>query len=59
MSHKFLPALLLACTLFACPAFAQSGPAPDAAAATNHALTPDQARRALDTLQDDTKRAQM
>ena len=36
--------------------------APDAAApATNNAnaLTPDQAKRALDTLQDDTKRAQM
>src|SRR6202022_1480141 len=53
---------LLACTLFAFPAFAQTGAAPKAAAsATNHAdvLTPDQAKRALDTLQDDKKRAQM
>jgi small-conductance mechanosensitive channel len=57
MSHKFLPSLLLVCALFACPAFA----APDAAQAPNNAnaLTPDQARRALDTLQDDAKRAQM
>ena len=62
MSHKFLPLLLLLCALFACPARAQTNAAPAAAAtATNNAnaLTPDQARRALDTLQDDTKRAQM
>ena len=62
MSHKFLPSLLLACALFACPALAQTNAAPDAAApATNNAnaLTPDQAKRALDTLQDDAKRAQM
>jgi len=66
MSHRFLPALLLACVLFACglfayPALAQSGAAPGAAPATGnaHALTPDQAKRALETLQDDAKRAQM
>src|ERR1700688_2106501 len=62
VSHKFLPSVLLACALFAFPAFAQTGAAPKAAAsATNKAdvLTPDQARRALDTLQDDKKRAQM
>src|SRR4051794_24355883 len=61
MSKKFLPSLLLACALFACPAFAQSSTAPNAAPATNNAtaLTPDQAKRALDTLQDDAKRAQM
>ncbi|MBR1224821.1 MULTISPECIES: mechanosensitive ion channel domain-containing protein [unclassified Bradyrhizobium] len=63
MSHKFLPSLLLACALFACPAaLAQSNTAPTATApATNNAsaLTPDQAKRALETLQDDKKRAQM
>src|ERR1700687_6455847 len=62
VSHKLLPSILLACALFASPAFPQTGPAPKAAAsATNNAnvLTPDQAKRALDTLQDDTKRAQM
>ena len=62
MSHKLFPSILLACALFAFPAFAQTGAAPKAAAsATNNAdvLTPDQAKRALDTLQDDKKRAQM
>ena len=67
MSHKLLPSILLACALFAFPAFAQTGAAPKnapkdaAASAANNAgvLTPDQARRALDTLQDDKKRAQM
>ena len=62
MSHKFLPSLLLLCALFAGPALAQTNPAPAAAApAANNAnaLTSDQARRALDTLQDDNKRAQM
>src|SRR6202140_705425 len=62
VSHKLLPSILLACALFAFPAFAQTGAAPKAAAsATNNAnvLTPDQAKRALDTLQDDKKRAQM
>jgi hypothetical protein len=62
VSHKLFPSILLACALFALPSFAQTGAAPKAAvSATNNAdvLTPDQAKRALDTLQDDTKRAQM
>ncbi len=62
MSHKLFPSILLAGALFAFPALAQTGAAPKAAAsATNKAdvLTPDQAKRALDTLQDDKKRAQM
>ena len=66
MSHKLFRSILFAC-LFACalssfPAFAEAGAAPEAAspAASNaDALTPDQARRALDTLQDDNKRAQV
>src|SRR5258708_31206892 len=60
--HKLLPSILLACALFAFPAFAQTGATTKIAApATNKAdvLTPDQAKRALDTLQDDNKRAQM
>jgi small-conductance mechanosensitive channel len=66
VSHKLFPSILLACVLVACPAFAQTGAAPKdtpnaAASATRNAdaLTPDQAKRALDTLQDDNKRAQM
>ena len=66
MSHKLFSSILLACTLLACPALAQThaqtvaAPKPVASPAANaEALTPDQARRALDTLQDDTKRAQM
>ena len=60
MLQKLVVSILLACVLFASPAFAQAGATPPAAAATNaHALTPEQARRALDTLQDDAKRAQM
>jgi small-conductance mechanosensitive channel len=61
--------VLLAGALFAFPAFApvfaQGGAAPKpaniAASASDNsrALTPDQAKRALDTLQDDTKRKQM
>jgi len=54
--------MVLAFALMAFPAFAQSNPAPQAAPpATNtaNALTPDQAKRALETLQDDSKRAQM
>ena len=64
MSHKLFPSILLACVLFAFPACAQngaaSGDAPKdtskaAATAANNAdvLTPEQAKRALDTLQDD------
>jgi hypothetical protein len=62
VSHKLLPSILLACALFAFPAFAQTGATTKIAApATNKAgvLTPDQAKQALDTLQDDNKRAQM
>jgi small-conductance mechanosensitive channel len=62
VSHKFFLSILLAFALFAFPAFAQTGATPKIAApATNNAdaLTPDQAKRALDTLQDDKKRAQM
>jgi small-conductance mechanosensitive channel len=60
VSHKLFPAVLLACALFAFPVFAQPGDAP-AAPATNHAeaLTAEQAKRALDTLQDENKRTQM
>ena len=69
MSPKLLASILLACALSTFPALAQTGVAPHTAASsastgvptTDHAglLTPDQARRALDTLQDDNKRAQM
>ena len=60
VSNKLFSAILIACSLFAFPALAQDSaalPAPSAGNAV--ALTPDQARRALDTLQDDTRRAQM
>jgi moderate conductance mechanosensitive channel len=64
VSHKLLPSILLACALLIVPAAAQTVAAPDAATSTastsnTNVLTPDQAKRALDTLQDDTKRAQM
>ena len=62
MLHGFLPSILLACVLLACPALAQTGAAPKSpvtAAAGADALTPDQAKRALETLQDDAKRAQI
>jgi small-conductance mechanosensitive channel len=63
VSHKFFPSILLACVLFALPASAQTGDASRNAAATavNNAdgLTPDQAKRALDTLSDDKMRARM
>jgi small-conductance mechanosensitive channel len=62
VSQKLVSAILLALAVLATPAPAQSAspPAHDApAAARSEALTPDQARRALDTLQDDQKRAQM
>jgi small-conductance mechanosensitive channel len=54
--------MVLASALMAFPAFAQNNPAPQAAPqATSNAntLTPDQAKRALETLQDDAKRTQM
>src|SRR5262249_54497979 len=60
VSHRLFSAILLAITLLVHPAFAQGGSAKTpAAAAANNALTPEQAKRALDTLQDDAKRAQM
>jgi moderate conductance mechanosensitive channel len=55
--HKFLSAILVAFTLFAIPAHADDRAVPPANNAA--ALTPDQARRALETLQDDAKRGQM
>lgn len=62
--HKLVPAILLALVHLTAPAFAQgvAAPANDASAAAANkpdALTPDQARRALDTLQDDQKRSQI
>lgn len=59
MPHKLFPSILLACALFTLPASAQTGNTPKPAASTADALTPDQAKRALETLQDDNKRAQM
>ncbi len=60
MSHKLFPSILLACALLAFPAFAQSGAAPAAPVADKtDVLTSDQAKRALDTLSDDKKRAQV
>jgi small-conductance mechanosensitive channel len=62
VSHKLFRSILVACALLSFPSFAQTGAAPEAAnpAASNaDVLTPDQARRALDTLQDDKKRAQI
>ncbi|KRR10753.1 mechanosensitive ion channel domain-containing protein [Bradyrhizobium valentinum] len=60
MSHRFLPSILLAFVLCAFPAVAQQGAAPAAPAAGNaEVLTSDQAKRALDTLSDDKKRAQV
>lgn len=65
MSHQRLrqlpSAILLICALLAGPALAQTGAAPNAASVAHGSdtLTPEQANRALDTLQDDTKRAQM
>jgi small-conductance mechanosensitive channel len=64
MSQKLLFPMLLAGVLLACPAAAQTGPAPKdtsrpAAPANTDVLTPDQAKRALETLQDDNKRAQI
>jgi moderate conductance mechanosensitive channel len=53
---------LLASALFCSPAFAQAGPAPAAtspAPVNANVLTPEQAQRALDTLQDDKKRSEI
>src|SRR3569833_902127 len=60
VSHRAVSAILQAVCLHIQPANAQSNTAPAPAAAhANDALTPEQAKRALDTLQDDAKRAQM
>ncbi len=60
VSQKLRFAILLALTLFISPALAQPGamPAPPQANATD-ALTPEQAKRALETLQDDKKRSEI
>src|SRR6266700_1002619 len=59
VSHKLIPALLA--TLFLAISPLSAVRAEPAAPATNNAaaLSPDEARRALETLQDDQKRAQM
>jgi small-conductance mechanosensitive channel len=54
---KSLPLFALLCLLLAAPAAAQSTVAPPVAG--SNALTPEQASRALETLQDDGKRGQM
>ena len=63
MSLKPVSSILFACVLFALPAYAQTGDAPkDASKATAisaDVLTPEQAKRALDTLQDDQMRARI
>ncbi|MGC2083891.1 MAG: mechanosensitive ion channel domain-containing protein [Bradyrhizobium sp.] len=60
VSHRLLSAILLVASLLIPPAFAQNGASPASTAVpANNALTPEQARRALDTLQDDAKRTQM
>ncbi|AMA56649.1 mechanosensitive ion channel domain-containing protein [Bradyrhizobium sp. CCGE-LA001] len=57
MSHKLVPALLAA--LFLAISSLSGARAETPAASSAAALSPDEARRALDTLQDDKKRAQM
>lgn len=57
MSHRLLASLLLIFSLFTFPASAQQGDPPPAAKAET--LSPDQAKRALETLSDDKKRAEM
>jgi small-conductance mechanosensitive channel len=61
VSLKLLPSILFASVLFILPAFAQTGAAPPTAppAEKADALSPEQAKRALETLADDKKRAQM
>jgi small-conductance mechanosensitive channel len=57
VAPKSLPLLALLCVLMAAPAAAQTAAPPLAPSADT--LTPEQASRALETLQDDGKRAQM
>ena len=62
VSFKLFPSIVVVCALFSLPVSAQTGTGPETAApAAKNAdvLTPDQAQRALDTLQDDKKRAQI
>lgn len=61
MSRAFLPLLAAVFLIVALPASAQTAATPAAKPAppASSALTADQARRALETLQDDTKRAQL
>jgi small-conductance mechanosensitive channel len=63
VSLKPVSLILFACVLFALPAYAQTGDASkDASKATAisaDVLTPEQAKRALDTLQDDQMRARL
>ena len=64
MSQKLVSAILLALTFLAVPAFAQTGvpltgDASSSTANKTDTLTPEQAKRALATLQDDQKRAQV
>jgi len=56
---KFVPLIALACLLLGSPVSAQPAVAPTTAPAAPAALTPEQAQRALETLQDDARRAQM
>ncbi|WP_234679880.1 mechanosensitive ion channel domain-containing protein [Bradyrhizobium monzae] len=60
MSHKLVSALVAAFFLAAISSFSPAYAEPPAPAANGAAaLSPDEARRALETLQDDKKRAQM
>ena len=61
MSHKSLSLIAFVMWLLAGPVFAQTATAPTAktAPAPTSSVTPDQARRALETLQDDAKRTQL
>lgn len=59
MSHKLVPALLAAAFLAISPLSAARAESAAPAAGNAAVLSPDEARRALETLQDDKKRAQM
>jgi len=60
VSKTLLASILSACVLSLSPVLAQDAPQPATTPAQRaNALTPDQAKRALNTLQDDAKRAQM
>jgi small-conductance mechanosensitive channel len=60
VSLRLLPSILFASVLFILPAFAQPGVAPAGPAADKaDVLSPEQAKRALETLSDDKKRAQV